>query len=288
MHLLLDRKDWSKHEGWRKAIDKELQGILENGTWDYKEVVARDELLSRKEPMHIGRLMTILSVKHWETPELRKLKARIVFRGDDIRDQDNNLAVLQEAKVNPTGLAGINANLAYGCFPNRSTTQSDVVRAYIQSVLNTLVPTWVELPAELVPDEFRNVKRPCVRLYKSLYGHPEAGYHWDQRFKKVMAEMGATHCADTFQSTYYFKDSGLLLTLYVDDMVLSGPTVAHDPFWQQVRKFIEIEEPAPVSRVLGRNHKMVEDEHGKRMLFDMSDFAKNACASYENLSAHRS
>ena len=49
-------------------------------------------------------------MKHFETPELRKLKARIVFRGDDIRDQDNNLAVLQEAKVNPTGIAGINAN----------------------------------------------------------------------------------------------------------------------------------------------------------------------------------
>ena len=67
-------------------------------------------------------------------------------------------------------------------------------------------------------------------------------------------------------------------------MILSGPTVAHEPFWQQVRKFIEIEEPTPVNRVLGRNHKTVEDEHGKRMLFDMSDFAKNACASYEDLS----
>lgn len=79
--------------------------------------------------------------------------------------------------MNPTSLAGINANLAYGCFPNHSTSQSDVVRAYIQSTLNTKVPTWVELPAELVPEEFKGVKRPCVRLYKSLYGHPEAGWH---------------------------------------------------------------------------------------------------------------
>ena len=92
--------------------------------------------------------MTILSVKHWETPELRRLKARIVFRGDDIRDPDNNIAVLQEAKVNPSGLAGINANLAYGCMKGNCTTQSDVVRAYTQSILNTQVPTWVELPIE--------------------------------------------------------------------------------------------------------------------------------------------
>ena len=76
--------------------------------------MSREDLINRNQPMHVGRLMTILSVKHWEVPEVRRLKARIVFRGDDIRDQDNNLAVLQEAKVNPSGLAGINANLAYG------------------------------------------------------------------------------------------------------------------------------------------------------------------------------
>ena len=267
-----------------KPLTKSCVASSKNGTWNYKGVVASDELLGRKESMHIGRLMTILSVKHWETSELRKLKARVVFRSDDVRDQDNNLAVLQEAKVNATGLAGINANLAYGCFPNHSTTQRDVVRAYNQSELNTRVPTWVELPAELVPDERKNVRRPCVRLYKSFYGHPEAGYHWDQRFKKTMEEMGATHCADAFQPTHFFKDAGLILTLYVDDMILSGPTVAHEPFWQHVRKFIEIEEPAPVNRVPGRNHKTVEDERGTRMLFDVSDFAKNACASYENLS----
>ena len=70
-------------------------------------MISREDLLNRKTPVHIGRLMTILSVKHWEAPELRRLKARIVFRGDDIRDQDNNIAVLQETKVNPSGLAGI-------------------------------------------------------------------------------------------------------------------------------------------------------------------------------------
>ena len=34
IHLLLDRKDWHKHQGWKEAIDKELNVILENGTWN--------------------------------------------------------------------------------------------------------------------------------------------------------------------------------------------------------------------------------------------------------------
>jgi hypothetical protein len=132
IHLLFGRKDSHNHPGWKEAINKELSRILENGTWNYGEVISRDELLSRKEPTHVGRLTTNLSVEHWENNGLRRLKARIVFRGDDIRDENNKLAVLQEAKVNPSGLAGINANLAYGCLKGHTTTQSDVIRAYTQ------------------------------------------------------------------------------------------------------------------------------------------------------------
>ena len=58
--------------------------------------------------------MTILSVKHAESATLRKLKARVVFRGDQTVDESNNIAILQELKVNPTGITAINFNLCYG------------------------------------------------------------------------------------------------------------------------------------------------------------------------------
>ena len=50
IHLLFGRKDSHNHPGWKEAINKELSRILENGTWNYGEVISRDELLSRKEP----------------------------------------------------------------------------------------------------------------------------------------------------------------------------------------------------------------------------------------------
>ena len=105
---------------------------MENGAWNYDEVISGDELLSHKEPTHAGRLMTTLSVKQWEDKELRRVKARIVFRVDDIRDENNNFAVLQEAKVNPPGLAGINASLAYRCMKAQTSMQRDVVCAQPQ------------------------------------------------------------------------------------------------------------------------------------------------------------
>jgi hypothetical protein len=282
IHQLIDRKDWDKYPGSKEAIDKEAKGLLANETWSFEEVVPRSELLSRKEHLNLGRLMTILSIKHFETPELRKLKARIVFRGDQIVDEANNLAILQELKVNPSGLTGINFNLAYGALPNHDTTQSDVVRAYTQSYLNTKCQTWVELPPELVPAEHRNVVRPCVRLHKALYGHPEAGWHWDQRFKTVMTQMGGEH-SESFQSSYWFKGSKLLLTLYVDDMVLSGPASAHGAFWRELEKHLEIEPPTPVDRVLGRKHIRETKDGTTTVEYDMQDFCANACDLFESL-----
>lgn len=103
----MEKIGWHRHEGSKEAIKKELKGVLAHGTWDYSEVIARDDLMKRKEPFNIGRLTTILSAKRWESPSVRKLKARIVFRGDDIQDGEGNLAVLLESKVNPAGISAI-------------------------------------------------------------------------------------------------------------------------------------------------------------------------------------
>ena len=84
--------------------------------------------------------MTILSLKHAQSPTLRKLKARIVFRGDQTVDQVNNIAALQALKVHPSGIAAIHFNLAYyGVSKGNKSTQSDVAKAYTQSLLNTVV-----------------------------------------------------------------------------------------------------------------------------------------------------
>ena len=91
--------------------------------------------MRRNEPILIGRLMMILSVKNWEVPEFRRLKACVVFRGDDIRDQNNKQPVLQKAKVNPSGLVGTNANLAYGRM-NGNTTSGAMLFVFIPKILS--------------------------------------------------------------------------------------------------------------------------------------------------------
>ncbi len=42
--------------------------------------------------------------------------------------------------------------------------------------------------------------------------------------------------------------------MYVDDLLLSGPEANHDSFWADLVKHINIDEPEPLDRFLGRNH----------------------------------
>ena len=72
---------------------------------------------------------------------------------------------------------------------------------------------------------------------------------------------------------YYIKESRLLLTLYVDDILLSGPEENHQDLWKMLQKHIEIEDPTPVDNVLARRHLITIDEKGASMKLDMSDFA---------------
>ncbi len=58
------------------------------------------------------------------------------------------------------------------------------------------------------------------------------------------------------QSTFFFPSSKLLLTVYVDDFVLSGPESAHDPFWAELSKHVKLEEISGLGRFLGRYHEL--------------------------------
>ena len=112
--------------------------------------------------------------------------------------------MLQELEVNPSGITAINFNLAYGGLRGRKSAQSYVVKDYTQSLLNTVVETWVLLPVELIPREYSHVKHPCLPLRKAFYGHPESGYHWDARFKEIMVSTGGK-LDNAHQSNYIFK-----------------------------------------------------------------------------------
>jgi len=82
-----------------------------------------------------------------------------------------------ETSTNPTVLVALNVTLFYSMMQNNSTPLAGAIQAFLQAPLPE--ETWVVLGEELwLPEWFKvHIKgsRLCVRLLKSLYGHPLAG-----------------------------------------------------------------------------------------------------------------
>ena len=173
---------------------------------------------------------------------------RIVFRGDIVKDQEGAAAVFQDLAASPTSIAGINNNLAYGRIPGHTTSTADAVKAYVQSLLASKCATWVQLPHEVRPSSWKgHYSKPMVLLVKSLYGHPEAGAHWERHLEKIIATMGG-EIVPEFPSSYFFPKTKLLLTVYIDDFTLSGPSANHAEFWRRLREDVELEQEAGLER----------------------------------------
>ena len=94
---------------------------------------------------------------------------------------------------------------------------------------------------------------PNVQERKTLYGHPEAGAHWDRHLQEAISQIGGA-VVPAHPSSYWVADRRLLLTVYVDDLLLSGPAEQHNTFWKEFRQLISIEDPEPLGRFLGRAH----------------------------------
>ena len=74
----------------------------------------------------------------------------------------------------------------YGCQQGHTIEVADAEQAYVQAEMKGL-PTYVALPYEEVPNQFKKMNRPVFRLRKALYGHPEAGAYWEAHILKLLA-----------------------------------------------------------------------------------------------------
>ena len=225
--------------------------------------------------------MIIVSIKGYERPTSQwAVKARVVFRGDIVKDEANQAAVFDEiAASSPSSLSGLNAIIAFGLLDGRQTTTSDCIKAYIQSPLSSSQQTFVQLPYELLPSHARQVAEPCAPRVRSLYGHPLASASWQNYLARILSEEFQGHEMDQLPSCYFFPKLQLALSVYVDDLTLSGPVANHTTFWNALRKRVQLEDPAPLSKVLGRGHV----QHGDGLALHSADFAKQCVSLFEEL-----
>ena len=259
---LLSRTEMLASPERLSAVRKEAEGLVNAGTWDLNSVREQADVRSEAKKtgisVHFGQLMTIASIKFYElAAHLQKMKGRIVYRAT-VRKM--SMAQRQSIKnlVQIPHLSRDSMRAAYGSLPGNSTSAADAIKAYVQAYLKGKHKTWIELPPELRPSWWKTqFVKPVVLFVKALYGHPDAERLWEAHLKRVLHNLGGQEVIE-FPGNFYFPESKLLLSTYVDDLTLSGPSDQHQKFWEKLTSLVDVEPPEPIYRVLGRNHRIVD------------------------------
>ncbi|CAE8731662.1 unnamed protein product, partial [Polarella glacialis] len=166
---LLKNSEIKSDPAAQAAILSELGKFRAAGAWSESTVIewslVRDNAVRSGKKVHVGRLHAIATEKGSELPlghPERKMKGRIVFLGNNVRDEDGQRPVTMEASRMCD---------AFGLLSGHAIEQADAEQAYIQSPLGG-TETYIRLPKELQPDSWKHMRDPVCKLVMSLYGHP--------------------------------------------------------------------------------------------------------------------
>ena len=282
----------------RAALEKEWQKLYKANTWDESTVMEWSEVAARAKTKgtkaHVGRIFEICVEKGSELPAGdagRKYKGRVVFQGNQVRDESFDYAIFGEVSSAPSTMQAGRAADAYGLLRGHGIQQADAESAYTQADITGDTPTYVELPEHRWPASWKGMRRPVCRLVKALYGHPESGACWEKHCYGHLETVGFKEI-DSWPGTFYHGGLRLLLVVYVDDFKMAGPTANLAKGWELIRKKITTDEPAPAGKYLGCNHKIHEREaacgpKGTRLVreleYDMEDFLVQCVSKYQEL-----
>ena len=115
--------------------------------WEVDTVCEHDEIRNRAtksgKTVHFGRVFPIVVEKGSElSADQRKYKGRVVFQGNNVRDQENNIAVLSELQSSACLMVAGKLMDVTGSQSDNDIQQSDAQQAYTQATLGGN-DTWI-------------------------------------------------------------------------------------------------------------------------------------------------
>ncbi|CAE8612441.1 unnamed protein product [Polarella glacialis] len=210
------------------------------------------------------------------------MKGRIVFLGNNVRDEDGQAALFGDLSSAPVTMEASRMCDVFGLLSGHAIEQADAEQAYIQSPLGG-TETYIRLPKELQPDSWKHMRDPVCKLVMSLYGHPDAGGFWQAHCKNALESVGFIEVSESWQSLFYHPELKVMMAVYVDDFKASGPVEALKKAWTLVRSKIRTGAPTPIGRYLGCHHNVVELKDRRVIEYDMHDFLEQCVSHYKKV-----
>ena len=79
-------------------------------------------------------------------------------------------------------------------------------------------------------------------LERNLYGHLLAGLLWERQFENILLKHGREKIPN-WECLFVHREKGLFLSVYVDDIKLTGKKQNLDPMWKLLNKEVDLGEP---------------------------------------------
>jgi hypothetical protein len=193
-----------QREQWMAAIKDEMRSHGWNVVWT---------LVTAPKGANIVSCQWVFKLKRLPDGWIDRYKARLVARGFSQQygvDYDETFAAVVRMET-------LRILLAIAAAEDLEIHQMDVVTAYLAGELKEEI---YMTPSPGVPD----TEGLVCRLWKGLYGLKQSARVWNQRLTGELKRMGL-RATTADPSVWVNKDRGLMLALYVDDIVL----FARDP-----------------------------------------------------------
>jgi hypothetical protein len=221
---------------WQDAMQKELDGLVANGTWEVVKRPSGGNVVSHK---------WVFKVKYDQAGQVDKFKARLVARGFTQRygvDFSKTFApVIKQASVRIL--------FALAVWFNCAIHHLDFPQAYLKAA--TDFPIYFELPeaAGVNTDDHVGL------LLKGLYGLKQSGMLWHELVDKTLLDLGLTR-SQLDPCIYYMRTTNGLTCfgLYVDDILaFSQDSELLKSLVNKLKELHQVNDLGAAKRVLGMN-----------------------------------
>ena len=193
----------AKHPGWVEAMNKEINALQINNTWELVSLPPKKKAISCK---------WVYKTKLKSDGSLERLKARIVIRGFT-----QQYGVDYQEVFSPVvKMVTIRTVMALAAAQNWAMYQLDVNNAFLHGDLDEEV--YMQMPKGIP-----NPENKVCRLKKSLYGLKQASRQWFSKLKDTLISLGYTQSKNDY--FLFLNKSSTKLTIiavYVDDILITG------------------------------------------------------------------
>lgn len=224
---------------WREAIHKEISALISFGTW---RVIRRKDVPSTTT---ISTTRWVFDVKLGPDGQIDRFKARLVARGNEQSDDD-----FDETFAPVFRLDSLRILVALAARCGLQAQMLDASNAFVGSDLDK--PNCMEIPEGLQDfDPEANTREGMVlELRKSLYGLRQSANLWHRKISCFLMDIGFR--PTTADPSVFINGRGLIIALYVDDIVVFGREKKEiDVVKKKLKEFHPMTDSGQVDKLLG-------------------------------------